>query len=344
MPTGYISEIKQGSFLGLDDFVEVAVEEGTDVSGWTLEYHSGAGALDSTWSFPEPTSTEYGYDVYLFDSGTLGAVTGVVGGSFALVDDTGQVVQLITLDENATAPIDGAAAGMEPTYIGTPASDESMETTDGGQTYQAQSEENPGTIPCFAPGMMVDCPEGPRPVEDLAPGDEVLTLDNGPQPIIWASVRRQLYDGADRAKGPILIRAGALGGLPTEDLIVSPQHRLLIGGVQGAGLSEQEVLAPAKAFLDLPKTRCMRGKRRATWHHFALERHEIVRVNGVWTETLLLGEMVLNGLTRRTRVGLAAKFPDPGPGGLNGPPARPLLRCREAQRLLDGARMPAGTA
>ena len=40
-------------------------------------------------------------------------------------------------------------------------------------------------MPCYAPGTMIDTPDGPRAVETLQVGDLVMTLDHGPQSIRW---------------------------------------------------------------------------------------------------------------------------------------------------------------
>mgnify|MGYP003561850666 FL=1 len=39
---------------------------------------------------------------------------------------------------------------------------------------------------CFANGTRIATPRGERPVEDIRPGDRVMTRDNGPQPVRWA--------------------------------------------------------------------------------------------------------------------------------------------------------------
>lgn len=57
-------------------------------------------------------------------------------------------------------------------------------------------------IVCFTRGTMIACPEGLRAVEDLKPGDLVITRDHGPQPIRWIGGRR--FDGATLAAMPKL--------------------------------------------------------------------------------------------------------------------------------------------
>jgi Ca2+-binding RTX toxin-like protein len=40
-------------------------------------------------------------------------------------------------------------------------------------------------IPCFTTGTMIRTPHGDVRIEELAIGDLVCTLDNGPQPLRW---------------------------------------------------------------------------------------------------------------------------------------------------------------
>ena len=126
-----------------------------------------------------------------------------------------------------------------------------------GQRRELRLPE-PGVI-CFTPGTLIDTPAGPRPVEALRPGDRVLTRDDGAQELLWVGSRRmsgaRLYAlphlrpvrlGAVRL-GAVRLRAGAFGLLrPAADLLVSPQHRLLVRGAAARALfNEPEVLVQA---------------------------------------------------------------------------------------------------
>ena len=42
-----------------------------------------------------------------------------------------------------------------------------------------------GALVCFASGTLIKTPNGQTLIEQLAPGDMVLTMDHGPQPIRW---------------------------------------------------------------------------------------------------------------------------------------------------------------
>lgn len=193
-------------------------------------------------------------------------------------------------------------------------------------------------IPCYAPGTLIETPDGPRPVEELQIGDLVNTLDHGPQPIRWVRRGDHPLDAVDADGKPVLIAAGALGkGLPTQDLIVSPQHRMLVGGRgQLDDWFKTESLAPAKSLTTLQGIRHIKGKQKITWIHFACDRHEVVTANGCLSESLLLGPMVVNGLTNRERCALVAIYgtaPMQG-AALNGPAARACLKVGDVRRRI----------
>lgn len=191
---------------------------------------------------------------------------------------------------------------------------------------------------CYTPGTMIETPDGPRAVETLRPGDAVKTLDHGSQVIRWVHRGDQPLEEVEQNAKPVLIAAGALGaGLPVRDLIISPQHRILVGG--GSQLQDRfktEAFAPAKSLTSLRSIRHMNGKQHITWIHFACDRHEVVTANGCLSESLLLGPMVVNGLTateRQTVIDIfgPALTPD---AALNGPPARDCLSVGAARRQL----------
>lgn len=191
---------------------------------------------------------------------------------------------------------------------------------------------------CFAEGTLIDTPMGPRAVEDLAPDDPVSTLDHGAQPVLWTRQRTESLDEATEGARPVLISAGALGpDRPRADLVVSPQHRILVGGRQQLKRGfTREALIPAKSLTMLPGIRQMRGRKSITWVHFACRRHEIVTANGCLSETLLLGPMVTQALTPHERHILQHTFPGPFAEGMpwNGPAARTCLSVKEARAAL----------
>ena len=107
---------------------------------------------------------------------------------------------------------------------------------------------SPGGVICFTPGTRITTPNGSCLVEDLREGDLVQTRDSGPQEIQWIGQRRmsgaRLFVMPELR--PIRFRADALGGgRPDGELLVSPEHRMLIKGavaVAWLGLSGHEWL------------------------------------------------------------------------------------------------------
>lgn len=191
--------------------------------------------------------------------------------------------------------------------------------------------------PCFAAGTMIATSEGDRRVEDLRPGDLVLSRDHGAQPVRWVRSWTQSLAGAPTEGRPVLVRAGALGpGLPAQDLIISPQHRLLAGGAgQLEGLWPTEALVPAKALTARAGIRHMKGRQSIVWVHFVCDRHEVIRANGCWSESLLLGPEAQQTLSQADLWALDAVLPPPvDPSYLNGAPARPCLRVGTVSRRI----------
>ncbi len=151
----------------------------------------------------------------------------------------------------------------------------------------------PIEIVCFGDGTLIATPNGECAIESLVEGDLVLTQDHGPQPIRWIG-RRHLtkYDlQANPDLAPILVTTGALGtGVPSRDLILSPQHRVLLTGWQAELLfGEVEVLVPIKALVnDLSICRFF-PKDGVTYIHILFEEHEIISANGTLAESLFPG-------------------------------------------------------
>jgi hypothetical protein len=192
-------------------------------------------------------------------------------------------------------------------------------------------------IPCFTPGAMIDTRRGPVAVEELREGDRVLTRDNGFRTIRWIGSRT--LDAATLAVAPqlcpVCIRRDAFGpGIPARDLLVSPQHRMLL---TGAGVElhagETEVLVAARHLG--PRTlRPLPALAEVTYLHLLFDGHEIVRADGAWTESFQPGRHVADAMEAAVREELLTIFPALGQS--EGPAfaaARPTLRAWEARAL-----------
>jgi len=190
-------------------------------------------------------------------------------------------------------------------------------------------------IPCFTPGTRIACEDGERAVEDLRPGDRVVTRDHGLQELRW--VGRKPLDRATLAAEPklqpVLIRAGALGaGLPERDMKVSRQHRMLITGSRAELLfGSDEVLVRAEHLTHLPGV-AFAAEMQVTYLHLLFDRHEVVMSDGTWSESFQPGDRTLAGLEETARDELFRLFPALA-GGTAYPAARPTLKKFEAKLL-----------
>lgn len=145
------------------------------------------------------------------------------------------------------------------------------------------------TAPCFVAGTRVTTPDGPRRVEDLRPGDRVLTLDHGPQRVKWVGRSDRYATGRD---APVEIAKGFLGA--TDRMCVSPQHRLLIRTPRAKlFFDSEEVLVRAQDLVDGVQVRRLRDGASVTYVHLLFDRHEIVQANGLFSESFLPGPETL---------------------------------------------------
>lgn len=167
-------------------------------------------------------------------------------------------------------------------------------------------------------------------METLQPGDLVVTRDYGLQPIRWAGRRR--VPGRGRF-APVRLRTGALPGLDG-DLLVSPQHRmLLVGHHAELTFGEHEVLVAARHLVD-GRSVTLQPTEAVTYVHVLFDAHEIICAEGAATESFHPGGMGLPAVEGAARGELLALRP-----GLRaflasyGPAARRCLKAQEARLM-----------
>lgn len=192
---------------------------------------------------------------------------------------------------------------------------------------------------CFAAGTTIRTARGERPVEKLRVGDLVVTRDNGLQPLAWIGHSRvSARDLARKSKlVPIRIRKGVLGaGFPLSDLIVSPQHRVLVRSVIARRMfDEDELLIPAVRLLGLEGVERAEDLEEVVYYHLLLARHEIVYSNGAETESLYIGKQTLRTLSSAARAEIAELFPALLEEGMRPAAARPLIEGKMARRFTE---------
>ncbi len=168
-------------------------------------------------------------------------------------------------------------------------------------------------VPCFAKGTLIATPSGPVPVQDLKKGDRVSTLDHGAQTIRWIGSRKLNSNDLARTPRlrPICIAAGAMGcGLPTRDLCVSPQHRMMLRStIADRMFGQNEVFLPAVKLVGLPGITVDTDTRSVEYYHILLDRHEVLFAEGAPTESLYTGPEAIKSVGAAAMVEIMALFP-----------------------------------
>ncbi|MFN3846371.1 MAG: Hint domain-containing protein [Paracoccaceae bacterium] len=182
------------------------------------------------------------------------------------------------------------------------------------RTHSGAGAKVAGGVICFTPGTRIATPTGARMIQEMRPGDRILTKDNGAQEILWTGSRRmtgaRLY--AMPHLRPIRFKAGAMGiDRPDEDLIVSPQHRIVLNGPAARALfNTEEVLVKAEDLLN-DATICIdHALREVIYIHILLDRHNIIWANGMETESFHPSNTALDTIEPAQRSALLALLPD----------------------------------
>lgn len=246
----------------------------------------------------------------------------------------------------AIIALDGAPIGLASAQSGPQPGAQlrlSAHPAEAGGMAMPQTQPHSGVV-CFATGTQIATPDGPRRVETLRPGMRVWTADYGSQPILWTGRREVLFKRHDNKYRPILVPAGAIrAGQPARDLIVSPDHRMLLTDPKITRKTGQsEVLAPAGALIGQRGIRPMHGKRRVTYVHIMLETHAILDSEGAYSESFLPDLSALSALSGAQRATLFDAAPElrQQPIDAANAAARPVLGMDDARRLLSDAAHP----
>ena len=183
----------------------------------------------------------------------------------------------------------------------------------GTVAAETSSGQQAGVI-CFTPGTRIQTGDGVRLIEDLREGDTVQTKDNGLQPLRWIGQRRmtgaRLF--AMPKLRPIRISGGALGvDRPDEDLLVSPEHRMLIKGQVAQNLfNTSEVLVTAKDLINGTTITVDMQVREVTYIHVLLDEHQILLANGLESESFHPASAAFASLDQKDRKRLLAEYPE----------------------------------
>ncbi|NPD17215.1 Hint domain-containing protein [Xinfangfangia sp. D13-10-4-6] len=192
--------------------------------------------------------------------------------------------------------------------------------------------------PCFAAGTLIATATGERAIEDLAAGDQIMTASGEARPIRWIGKRRvsALQLQVAGYLRPVRIAADAFGpGRPAQDLLVSPQHRVVVSShIAERMFGQGQVLIAAKHLVGLPGVTIAAEVTEVTYFHLLLDQHQIIASNGLLTESLLPRDQVLSGLGTEAERELRHLFPQLFAAEAEVEAALPCIAGRRARSLL----------
>lgn len=313
---------------GVSEFLEVALGPQDDPADFTVSFYQDDGTVGFELTLDDPNiqvsvDPENGEVVYVISADDFPILlTDPDGGggsnyeAYALTNTGASPAEVLDFydigggTQNILAQ-DGAAAGAVsenlPVLVGPNSTTTTLQFNQPNPdvlSYGTVGNGDTGPA-CFVAGTPIDTPDGPRAVEDLQPGDLVLTRDHGAQPLRW--IGQQTVRGQGPF-APICISAGMLGA--ERDICVSPQHRVLVTGWRAEILfGADEILVAAKSLINdgtVRRAPCPRVR----YVHLLFDRHEIVTSAGLPSESFFPGETALDALEDAVRAELCGLFPE----------------------------------
>ncbi len=135
----------------------------------------------------------------------------------------------------------------------------------------------------FARGTLIATPTGPVAIEDLMPGDPVLTQDGDALPLQWLGSMTLLPDAPVEHPGLLdmtrVLTDHFAPGRPFSDLLLGPGARLLGRDALGP------MLIPAHTLQDGLSIFAVRPRHPVQLHHLMLPRHAVILAGDVPVET-----------------------------------------------------------
>ena len=153
----------------------------------------------------------------------------------------------------------------------------------------------------FARGALVSTPRGPVAVEDMSPGDMIVTVAGGAVPVVWIGSVTFRPDRSGNGAPLTRVMADAFGlGRPLADLVMGPGARLL---------SRPRQLRARLGADDGFHAIRMVSRQPVTFYHLALRRHAMIVMNGLETESFHPGAGFERGHDAATLRQIMSAFP-----------------------------------
>lgn len=265
-------------------------------------------------------------------------------------DEAGHGLAQATIDASADTDGDGIKDVVDD-VVGYDANDADIDSSGNFTLADTDNDTAPdgaGAVPlvsdldfrdtiCFSRGTQIMTDRGEVAVEDLSEGDLVLTADNGYQQLRWIGSQKVSASRLEEEPNlcPIRIRKGALGdNTPSCDLVVSPQHRVLVRSkIARRMFDASEILVAAKFLQSVEGVSEITDCDCVEYFHLLFERHEVILSNGAWTESLFTGPQALKSVGAEARAEIMALFPELIERNYEAQPCRQLVSGRRGRKL-----------
>lgn len=180
----------------------------------------------------------------------------------------------------------------------------------------------------FAQGTRIALADGRQvPVEDLAPGERVITRDHGAQALRW---KGEVTLRAEGGFAPVTVLPGVMGNPGA--LTVSPYHRLFLYRRDARALAgAAELLVQARHLVD-GQSILRREGGFVTYHSLVFDAHEVIYAEGIPCESLMVCPSVVTRLPEDLALPLAEAFPGLSQHAHTGADLRPELVSRLRDR------------
>lgn len=165
--------------------------------------------------------------------------------------------------------------------------DGQVETTTRLAPALPQFEDAFGAV---ARGTLITTDRGPVSVEDLLPGDRVLTMEKGPEPLLWKG-SMMIYPASAtpgiESIGLVRITSDRFGyAKPMADLLLGPSARLLHSHNRLPDIiGTPQAFAPARGFIDGSGVFRIDPISPVPVYHLAFAGHRTIRANGILIES-----------------------------------------------------------
>lgn len=182
----------------------------------------------------------------------------------------------------------------------------------------------------FTRGTHITMGDGRQvPVEDLVPGDRVLTRDSGVQEVRWVGMETMRAEGAF---APITIAKGALNN--DHALTVSPNHRLFIyQRVDAVRAGQRELLVRAGLLVNGTSVTQSPGGF-VDYVQVLFDKHEIIYAEGIAAESHFVDDTTRPALPAEIAARLQPERPSDYPLGAMELREGDLKRRRDAVEML----------